>query len=259
MDVTEKYVDSIKWIRDMLTGMDELAEPIIGILDWDDAVCIEFGGKKLVVSADGPYNKRLVLKSALIHAATDVVVKGGKPMFCLDTVIGLEDDAREMIDNLKNQAEAMKIPILGGNTLIEEAEPRANIVVAGELVIDEPIRDSGACKGDVVALIGEPIWGEQDERIEKARTLFDCWFNALEEGVKINSSKDVTKGGIVSVIYEMQGKSRLKFALIDDIPYPLARNLDNFLVTLSEKEYLKLEEICRKNKCPLIKAGTVSD
>lgn len=254
-EVVEKYVTSIAWIRDELMVMDELADPVLGVSDWDDAVCIDFGSERLVVSVDGPYAKRLVLKSALIHAATDVVVKGAKPLFALDTVIGTREEVYEMVESLKKQALAMGIPILGGNTLYEDVEPRANLTVVGKLVIDEPIRDSASQSGDVIALIGEPIWGEQEERIRKARRLFDSWFSILDAGVTINAAKDVTKGGLVSVVYEMAGKSGKKFRLNDDLSYPMTRNMDNFIVTLPEKAFTGIQEIC--SDCRVEKIGVV--
>ncbi|MFH1834616.1 MAG: AIR synthase related protein [Methanobacteriota archaeon] len=257
MDVIEKHVKSIEWIREELLSMDELANPVMGISDWDDAVCIDFGGKKLVVSSDGPYSKRLVLKSALIHASTDVVVKGARPIFALDTLIGSKKEVAGMLGSLKAQALALKIPLLGGNTLFEESDPRCSLTVVGELLLTDPIRDSGSKSGDIIALIGDPIWGEQDERIELARTLFECWFEILSKGVKINAAKDVTKGGLVSVVFEMEGKSGRKFNLNENIPYPVTRNLDNFLVTAKESEMEKIEEICKKKKCSVEVIGSV--
>ncbi|MFH1056135.1 MAG: AIR synthase related protein [Candidatus Altiarchaeota archaeon] len=254
MDAIEKYVKDIEWIKKKLESMDDIANPIMGIRDWDDAACIEFKGR-LLASTDGPYTKRLVMKSALIHAATDVVVKGGRPLFALDSIIGPRADVEEMVDSLKTQAELMRIPILGGNTLFEEVEPRCSITVVGELLTKEPIRDCGAQKGDVIALVGEPLWGEQTERLEKANVLFETWFEALGK-VKFNSAKDVTKGGLVSVVYEMEAKSGRKFQLTD-VPYPMARNLDNFIVTLSELEYINLEKTCMKHKCKMTRIGVV--
>ncbi len=87
-NLIDRYVNSLDWIREELLEMDDVAKPIMGIKSWDDSACIKFGNKKLVISVDGPYTKRLVLKSALIHATTDVVVKGARPLFALDTVIG---------------------------------------------------------------------------------------------------------------------------------------------------------------------------
>jgi selenophosphate synthetase-related protein len=86
----EKHVKSIEWIREELLEMDSLIHPVMGIASWDDSVVVDFGNKRLVASVDGPYKKRLVMKSALIHSATDVVVKGARPLFALDTVTGSE-------------------------------------------------------------------------------------------------------------------------------------------------------------------------
>lgn len=253
-DPVQRYVKGIEWIRDALSVMDDIADPVMGIRDWDDAACVEFSGR-LVASADGPYNKRLVLKSALVHAATDVVVKGARPEFALDTLIGPEEDVEEMLKSLKKQAEAMRIPLLGGNTLIEDAEPRCSLTVIGKLLLPEPIRDSTASKGDVVVLVGEPIWGEMDERLDKAKTLFAAWYDALES-VKFTAAKDVTKGGLSAVVYEMEAKAAVKFRL-DEVPYPVSRNLDNFIATLPEFEYVNLEKACTQHGCRLAKIGEV--
>ena len=50
----EKYVKKIEWIRDRLKHMDSYVNPIMGVGDWDDSVCVEFKGR-LLASTDGPY------------------------------------------------------------------------------------------------------------------------------------------------------------------------------------------------------------
>jgi hypothetical protein len=256
-ELVDKYVRSISWLRELFLPMDELAKPVMGIRDWDDSVCVSFGEKKLLASTDGPYTKRLVSKSALIHAATDVIVKGGRPLFALDTLIGKRGDVEEMAQSLRVQALAMRIPILGGNTLFEEeAEPRCSITVVGELLLEEPIRDSGAEEGDAILLLGEPIWGRQDERIKKAEKLINTWFMLIGK-VRIHAAKDVTKGGLVSCLHEVAEKSGRRFKLNDDMPYSTTRNLDNFLIFASEKDLAQVSEICEKEGCPIRRIGSV--
>ncbi|MDD5112062.1 MAG: AIR synthase related protein [Candidatus Altiarchaeota archaeon] len=253
----ERYVKDIEWIRGELSGMDGLCNPVMGIRDWDDAVAIRLGGKQLLASIDGPYTKRLVMKSALIHAATDVIVKGGRPLFALDTLAGPKSDVVEMVASLKRQAYALALPILGGNTKMEDVEPSCTIAVAGEMMIRRPIRDSGARHGDVIALLGEPIWGTQDERLAKAKVLFETWRAVLESGARITSSKDVTKGGLTAVIYEMSVKSKKDFKLNDRLPCHLTRNLDNFIFTTPKKEFVKIAGVCRNKCCRLENIGAV--
>ncbi|MEA3255628.1 MAG: AIR synthase related protein [Candidatus Altiarchaeota archaeon] len=253
----ERHVTSLDWLRSMLLEMDSLAKPVLGIKAWDDSVVMNFGGSRLVASVDGPYSKRLVMKSALIHAATDVVVKGGKPLFALDTLIGDELEIREMITSLKNQSLAMGIPILGGNTMLEDSEPKCSLTVVGELLLKEPIRDCNAREGDFLVLIGEPIWGSRGERILKAKKLFEAWFRILEKGIVINAAKDVTKGGLISTIYEVCYKSGRDYSLEKEIPFSMTRNLDNFLVSVPEESYRDIVRICGESDCEVHRVGGV--
>ncbi|MBN2517649.1 MAG: hypothetical protein JXB14_02285 [Candidatus Altiarchaeota archaeon] len=242
-EASEK-IHRLDWLRKLFLELDRLAKPIMGIEAWDDAVCVEFGGKRLVVSCDGPYKKRLVMKSALIHASTDVVVKGARPLFALDTLTGSEKDILEMAKSLKGQAMEMGIPILGGNTMIEDVEARANIFVVGELITEKPIRDSGGEKGDRLLIVGEPLWGSQAERFAKAKRLFGVWFRILGSDVGIHASKDVTKGGLIATVTEIAEKSGLGYELEGGIPYHLSRNLDNFLISADGKNAKKILDIC---------------
>jgi len=246
----------VRWLREVFIDFDKISKPVMGIGDWDDAACVGFGGKgpakRLVLSCDGPYKKRLVMKSALIHAATDVVVKGARPLFALDTLSGPEKDTREMAESLRKQGLAMKLPIVGGNTNLE-GEALASIFVIGELLLKEPIRDSSAKRGDVLLLIGEPIWGEQNERFVKAKKLFECWFKLIDN-VKINAAKDVTKGGLALTAAEIAEKSGLRAELFD-VKIHKYRNLDNFLVAVRRSEVVKIRKIC--GKCPVIEVGVL--
>jgi selenophosphate synthetase-related protein len=254
--LVDKYVKALEWLHSDFSEMDDLIKPVMGVRDWDDSTCIVFGDKKLLVSVDGPYSRRLVLKSALIHATTDVVVKGGRPLFALDTLIGSMEDVREMASSLKKQALAMQIPILGGNTLFEDVEPRCSLTVVGELMLKEPIRDSTARRGDFLVLLGEPIWGSQGERILKARKLFETWFEILDR-IEIHAAKDVTKGGLIPTLYELSVKSDVEFMLEHEMPFPTSRNLDNFLLSVSETGYRALLQICEERECEVYKIGVV--
>jgi len=249
-----KDIHALDWLRQLFVGFDDMAEPVMGIGSWDDAVVVDLGGKKLVCSCDGPYKKRLVMKSALVHASTDVVVKGGKILFALDTLGGPEKDVREMAGALKEQGESMGIPILGGNTMAGEGEARANIFVVGELALDEPIRDSGGRKGDKLVVVGESIWGEPEERIGKAKRLFDCWYGLIR-GVDIHASKDITKGGLANTALEMAEKSGLGYNLYDDLPFHMYRNLDNFLIAVDKNNLKAVKDLCSKKGCPAVEVG----
>ena len=141
--------------------------------------------------------------------------------------------------------------------MFEETEPKCSLTVVGELLLEEPIRDCNARRKDILALIGEPIWGSQKERIPKARKLFETWFEILNSGIRINAAKDVTKGGLVSTLYEISKKSGVEFELKKTLPFTMTRNLDNFLISVSGENYEKIVRICMKNKCRILRVGTV--
>ncbi len=242
----------VRWLRDVFLDFDGVSKPVMGIGDWDDAACVEVGKKRLVLSCDGPYKKRLVMKSALIHAATDVIVKGGRPLFALDTLSGPEKDVREMAESLRKQGLEMGIPIVGGNTNLE-GEPAASIFVAGELLLEKPIRDSTAKKGDFLILLGDPLWGGQEERFEKAKRLFGCWYKIIKRA-KINAAKDVTKGGLELTAKEIADKSGLSYGLFD-VKIHKYRNLDNFLVAVDSKNKKIMMGIAKKAGCPAAEVG----
>lgn len=242
------------WIREMLLDQDRMISPVMGISDFDDAVCHRVRGP-IVASTDGPYDIRLVVKSALIHAATDVVVKGAKPLFALDNLCGTKKDIRLMLSELSAQALAMEIPLIAGNTKEQDVSPTACITVIGELVLPYPIRDSQAISGDAIAVLGQPIWGSQKERIAKAKSLFDAWFEAIQK-VEIHAAKDITKGGILAQAYEMQRKSGTTFE-IGKHPFHPTRNLDNFIIALSEPEFERLSDVFSHFRCPVHRIGNV--
>jgi uncharacterized protein len=246
-------IHALDWLRKLFLEMDNIGRPIMGIKDWDDAVCTEFNGK-ILVSTDGPYEKRLVMKSALIHASTDILAKGGTPIFALDNLGGNESDVAEMAHSLRRQAEFMKIPILGGNTKYWDCEPSASITVLGKLILKEPLRDSAAQSGDVLALFGEKLWGEQEERLHAADKMFSAWYAVLDKinttEVRISACKDVTKGGIKATVEEIAEKSGLTYH-IDCTDEHLTRNLDNLLIAADENSLDIIRKIAEKHKCPV--------
>ena len=138
----------------------------------------------------------------------------------------------------------------------EDAAPSCNITIVGELIVDKPIRDSGAQSGDLLVLVGEPIWGTQKQRLEKAKNIFRTWFEIIHN-IRINAAKDVTKGGLIATLQEISEKSGVGFKLEEEIPFPMTRNLDNFLVSISPDDYTTLETICKKEKCWIAKIGDV--
>lgn len=259
-DISEKVVE-------IFAGGDSLGSEILGLLDRDDAICLPFDKSRILFSADGPYAKRLVMLSALIHASTDILAKGGKPLFALDCLSGSEEDVLEMAKALAIQSKEMDIPILGGNTncphdkgsiMRFNGDPCASIFICGKLLLDEPLRQSGAKSGDELLLFGEPLWGESKERLTKAKKLFSDWYILLDEirygKIAVNSAKDVTKGGIKETAKEIADASGLDFEIFE-VHLHLTRNLDCFLISADKKNASVIKTLCQRLGCPILEVG----
>ncbi len=232
---------------------------VVGLDDFDDGAVLEPLGSRLVVSADGPYAFRLVRKSAVVHAATDVLAMGGEPRYLVDTVIAPDrDGAVEAIRCVAEQARALGLVVLGGNTMIEDdvEEPKVSLTVMGPLVAPEPLRDDAAEPGHEVVLVGEPIHGDTGERMEKARRLFDAFPRVAEAGL-VRAAKDVTKGGLVAMAALVCAKSGVGMDL-HSVPYPsLTRNWDNILVTVEPGDSEEVVSMCAERGCPACVIGEV--
>ncbi len=248
-------VDDVKVVKRLLPRRSEAR---VGLADFDDAavVSVEDG---LVVSADGPYAFRLVRKSAVVHAATDVLVVGGRPRFVVDTIIApSEEGALEAAECIGRQARELGLEVLGGNTMVEDdvEEPKVSLTIMGELVAPEPITDEGAEPGDVVVLVGEPIHGGFEERMEKARRLFRAFPEVARRGL-VKAAKDVTKGGLVAMAALVCAKSGVGMRL-DSVPYSsITRNWDNVLAVVEEDDVEEVLRVCSECECPVSVVGRV--
>ncbi len=248
-------VDDVRVVKRLLPGE---SEAWVGLADFDDAavVGVENG---LVVSADGPYAFRLVRKSAVVHAATDVLVAGGRPRFVVDTIIAPSwEGALEAAECIGRQARELGLEVLGGNTMVEDdvGEPKVSLTVMGELVAPEPITDRGAEPGDVVLLVGEPIHGGFRERMERARRLFRAFPEVARRGL-VKAAKDVTKGGLVAMAALVCAKSGVGMRL-DSVPYAsITRNWDNVLAVVGEEDVGEVLEVCVERGCPVSVIGRV--
>ncbi|AAM02771.1 AIR synthase-related protein [Methanopyrus kandleri] len=247
-------VDDVKVVR----LLPEFGRAEVGLADYDDAAVVRVDGK-LVVSSDGPYAFRLVRKSALVHASTDVLVAGGEPRFAVDTIIApTEKGALEAARRIGRQARALGIEILGGNTMIEDdvEEPKVSLTVMGPLVAPEPITDCGAEPGDSVLLVGEPIHGSFQERMERARRLFDTFPELARRGL-VKAAKDVTKGGLVAMAALVCAKSGVGMDL-NSVPYSsITRNWDNVLAVVSPDDVEEVLNVCAERGCPVTMLGEV--
>ncbi|RLI91176.1 MAG: hypothetical protein DRO65_01695, partial [Candidatus Altiarchaeales archaeon] len=242
-------------IRRILWQMDNLVPGLrYGIKQGDDAIIVD----DIIINIEGPYPLKIGRKTGLIHTCSDVVVMGGKPLFALNAMqVSSLDEAKEAIEDIKKQSSGLNVPIIGGNTQLEsDLKPCVSFAVVGKLVA-KPIPDSGCEVGDKILMLGDVVEGEIGERIRRAKVKFETYLEILDSKIKINASKDCSRGGWFGNLLEMLVKSK-KGIKLSSIPYPnIGRYLGNYLISTNEKYVDKILEIASKHRCPVLEIGEI--
>jgi selenophosphate synthetase-related protein len=250
-----EHIGETNEIRRLLWRMDEKVEDLsYGVQQGDD--CIVIGD--LVVNMEGPYPLKIGRKTGLVHTCSDVVVMGAKALFALNAMqVDSVEQASEVASDLKKQSEKLEVPMIGGNTQLENnLNPCVSFTVVGKL-LDKPIPDAGALDGDLVIMLGEVVEGDIGERCYRAKTKFKTYLELIEKEIEIHAAKDASRGGWFGNLAEMMVKSK-RGIRVTSIPYPdMGRYMGNYLVTIPESEMESVISIAAKHKCPVVEVGEV--
>ncbi len=244
-------------IRRIFWHMDDRVENLrYGIQQGDDAIIVG----NMVFNIEGPYPLKTGRKTGLIHTCSDIVVMGGKPLFAFDSMqVDSIKEAEEVAEDLKKQSIGLGVPIIGGNTQLEtDLKPCVSFAAFGMLV-DKPIPDCCAKKGDRILMLGEIVEGEIGERVYRAKVKYKTFLELIEKKVEIHAAKDISRGGWFGNLAEMMIKAK-KGVRITSIPYPrITRYMGNYLISVPRKEIKNIIEISAKHQCPVVEVGTVTD
>ncbi|WP_457614115.1 AIR synthase related protein [Methanopyrus sp.] len=254
-----EHIEETNFCRRLLREVPEEWKTIIGPLQGDDATVVEVNGERLVINMEGPYPAKIGRKTAIVHSAADVVVTGGEPIIAFDAVQAeSEEQAEEILEDLRKQAEGLGIKILGGNTQSHpDLVPCVSVTVIGRLVTDEPIPDGTAREGDTLVFLGEPVRGDVGDRVYKAKVKFNAFLRFLREGIDVSAAKDASRGGILGNLLEMMGKSK-KGVELRSMPYPTWTGyLGIFMVCIDPDDVERAAEISFEEGCPFTVAGEV--
>jgi len=119
-------------IRKVFWHMDERVEGLLyGIRQGDDAIVVG----DTVVNMEGPYPLDIGRKTGLVHTCSDIVVMGGRPLYALNSMqVESIQQAREVAEDVKKQSNGLGVPIVGGNTQMEnDLKPCISFTVVGKL------------------------------------------------------------------------------------------------------------------------------
>ncbi|MCK4492184.1 MAG: hypothetical protein KAU03_06145 [Candidatus Altiarchaeales archaeon] len=235
---------------------DKVRDLLFGIRQGDDSVIVG----DMVVNMEGPYPLKTGRKTGLIHTCSDIVIMGGKPLFALNAMqVDSFEEAKSVAMDLKKQSNGLGVPIIGGNTQLEnDLTPCISFTVFGKLLAD-PIADAGLLPGDRVFMLGEVLEGGIGERVHRAKVKFKAFMDLVDAGVEIHAAKDASRGGWFGNLAEMLVKSRVGVR-ITSIPYPrISRYMGTYLIGSPEGEVSRMVELAAKHKCPFVEVGVVTD
>ncbi len=251
------HIGETNGVRRVFWQMDEKVKGIVeGIRQGGDGIVVG----KTVVNMEGPYPLKIGMKTGLIHTCSDVVVSGGRPMFGMDAMqVDSLEQAVEVAEMLKKQSQGIGVPIIGGNTQLEnDLKPCISFCVIGELVLDKPIIDSGAKPGNKMVILGSPVEGEVGDRVKIAKEKFETFLDLITK-VKVYAAKDASRGGWLGNLTEMMIKAQTGFK-ITSVQYPsMGRYMGNFLVCIDPKDSDKVLEIASSHGCPVASVGEVTE
>jgi len=237
--------------------MDDRVEKLsFGIQQGDDAIVVG----DTIVNMEGPYPLKIGRKTGLVHTVSDIVIMGGRPLYALNSMqVDSIKQAKEVSEDIKKQSLGLSVPMVGGNTQMEnDLTPCISFTVIGKLV-KKPLADSGALEGDRILMLGDVVEGEIGERVYRAKTKFETFLELVEKKVEIRASKDASRGGWFGNLAEMLVKSR-RGIRITSIPYPrITRYMGTYLISVPESEIEKIVGVAAKHKCPVVEVGTVTE
>ena len=242
-------------VRRVFWHMDERVEDLLfGIRQGDDSIIVG----DMVVNMEGPYPLKTGRKTGLIHTCSDIVIMGGRPLFAMNAMqVDSFEQAKEVAEDLKKQSIGIGVPIIGGNTQMEnDLKPCISFTIFGKLIGD-PIADAGLMAGDRVLMLGQVLDGEIGERVYRAKTRFETFLDIVESKTKIHAAKDASRGGWFGNLAEMLIKSKTGIK-ITSIPYArISRYMGTYLMGVPPEEIDKIVSIAAKHSCPLVEVGEV--
>ena len=242
-------------IRRVFWHMDERVDSLrFGIQQGDDAVIVG----DMVYNMEGPYPLSIGRKTGLIHTCADIVAMGAKPLFAFNAMqVDSLEQAKEIAQDIIKQSTGLGVPIVGGNTQLEnDLKPCISFAVVGRL-IKEPIPDSECRIGDKVLMVGHVMEGTIGERVHRAKIKFKTIIDLVEKDVVVHAIKDASRGGWFGNTLEMLVKSQ-KGIKITAIPYASpTRYMGTYLVAVPKRMADSVVEAASNNGCPCVEVGTV--
>jgi len=216
--------------------------------DGEDAAVIAAGAERLAFAAEAisPELVRAAPRVAgiagVVATLNDIAATGAAPLALLDTVVGAEPLAEEVLSGVRAGADLYGVPLVGGHTTVDEGHGAA-LSVAAIGRCSTPLRVARASVGDVVsvaictegALVGDQggmpffshLRGPRRSRAAQDLALLPMAAAAGE----LWSARDVSMPGLVGSLIQMLEPSPLGCSIdLAAIPRPAGVGLGEWML-----------------------------
>jgi selenophosphate synthetase-related protein len=224
-----------------------LVAEVLGGADWyagpgDDGAVLPDGDGRVVVGGEAilpafvaadPYGAGI---AAVLANVNDLAAMGARPLALLDTVVGREDVAREVLRGLHWAARTYDVPVVGGHLTRTDGPPSLSAFGVGRA--DRVLSATHAAPGQVLVLgcclegrmredfLFFPSFDERGERLAgDVRLLADL----ATSGAAV-AAKDVSMAGLVGSLAMLLEPNRLGVVVdLDVLPVPDGVPLEDWL------------------------------
>lgn len=175
-------------------------------------------------------------KLAVTGTINDLAMCAAKPFYLSCAFIIEEgfsqDDLQLIVNSMQKEAEANSIHIVTGDTKVIERHNGTNIFIntsgIGVRLTEEPITAHRIQKGDSIILSGDigrhgmAIMASREglefssPLISDCCSLFPMVEAMVQNGIDLHCLRDLTRGGLASILVELAETSQMDFQIIED-------------------------------------------
>ncbi len=207
-----------------------------------DGALLDIPAKQIVFTTDS-YTVQPVFfpggdigKLAITGTLNDLAMCGAKPYYLSCAFIieegFLQSDLQRIVESMKIEAEANSVQIVTGDTKVIERQTGKNIFIntsgIGISMVKDPIHPHRIQKSDCIILSGDigrhgmAVMAKREGLEFSSPLISDCGSLVpmiealLREGIEIHCLRDLTRGGLATVLVELAETSKMEFRITED-------------------------------------------
>lgn len=224
-----------------------LVGEVLGETDWrggpgDDGAVIENRGGQIVVGGEAIFPPFVAADpfgagaAAVLTNVNDLAAMGASPLAIVDTIVGSESLARQVLEGMRWAAKLYDVPVVGGHITVTDNPPAVSAFGLGRAAKPLSVRNAAAGQTLMVAccLDGRmredfPFFPSFDERGTRLAGDVRLLAELADRGL-VAAAKDVSMAGLLGSLGMLVECRRLGVTVdLDTVPVPPGLPLNRWL------------------------------